>query len=728
MRTQNKFWWFVALALCVTTITFIILGVFFWQDLTPTEKHQFLALVKNHPTYFFMGAILIIAAVGFALDGALNNYILPLNRMLEESRIILSANPAHRLRIEGSRPVQQLADLFNLMAVRIETTHEQVALEVTTARDDIEREKTILAALVSELPQGVVICNMDHRIILYNRQTKHLFGVGSDAAETPAQVIVAAEHFIGLGRSIMELVDGDLIQFAMEDIRRNVAREDTAVASYFVTPGNAGRLIQTEMVPVLGAHREFIGYILMFEDVTERMESRHRMSRLLEHLITRARASLAGIRSAIEFIVTSPDIDADRRARLRNIIRDEAVTLSGILDESAAQLPAATRSSWPLMPIRLDDLRHALKQRCAIGANACLVDTPPVGDTLWVKADSYLLMTALGFIISRIVEQDGITRISVHGRIEGRFVHLDLAWKGTPVSMERLQKWQDAPLRVENTRLPMTLGQVIERHDGELIPWATSCSNEASGAGLSLLLPTLVPPPAAGQRRSAAVLSASRPEFYDFDLFSQPGQLPSTDSQPLAALTFTAFDTETTGLDPRGGDEIISIGAIRIVNQRLLREESFDQLVDPQRQIPWESVKYHGIQQDMVKGKPTVDRVLAQFHRFAADTVLVAHNAAFDMRMLQMKEAASGIYFINPVLDTMLLSAVVHPTHKDHSLDSIALRLGVAVEGRHTALGDAITTAEVFLKLIPLLEQQGLHSLMDARRASQKTYFARMTY
>ncbi|MFH1983655.1 MAG: exonuclease domain-containing protein [Pseudomonadota bacterium] len=726
MRTQNKFWWFVALALCITTITFIILGVFFWQDLTPSEKDLLLSLVKNYPTYFFMGAILIIAAVGFALDGALNNYILPLNRMLEETRIILSANPAHRIRVDGSRPVQQLADLFNLMAGRIESIHDQVSAQVATARDESEREKTILAAMVSELPQGVIVCNMDHRIILYNRQAKRLFEDG-DGPEPPDPTGAGTEHFLGLGRSIMGIVDGALIRFAMEDIRRNVARNDTGAACHFVTPGKNGRLIQSEMVPVFDAHGEFNGYILMFEDVTERMESRYRMSRLLEHLITKARASLAGIRSAIEFMVAFPDMDNLRRTRLRTIIRDEAVILSGILDESAAQLPAATRSSWPLTPVRLDDLFHALKQRCATGATACMVDMPPVGDALWVKADSYLLLTALGFIISRIVEHDGITRISVRGRIEDRFVHVDLVWVGTAVSMERLQKWQNASVRTDDTRLPMTLGQVIERHDGELIPCKPSCS-DPSCTGLRILLPTLAPPPEENQKRSAAVLTTSRPEFYDFDLFNQPGQLPSTDSQPLEALTVTVFDTETTGLDPRGGDEIISIGAVRIVNQRLLREESFDQLVDPQRQIPWESVKFHGINQDMVAGKPTVDRVLAQFHRFAADTVLVAHNAAFDMRMLQMKEASSGIYFINPVLDTMLLSAVVHPSQKDHSLETIAVRLGVTVEGRHTALGDAITTAEVFLKLIPLLKQQGIRSLMEARRASQKTYFARMTY
>jgi DNA polymerase-3 subunit epsilon len=228
--------------------------------------------------------------------------------------------------------------------------------------------------------------------------------------------------------------------------------------------------------------------------------------------------------------------------------------------------------------------------------------------------------------------------------------------------------------------------------------------------------------------RKLTILPRSRPEFFDFDLFNQPDQRPELDNQRLTELTYTVFDTETTGLNPREGDEIISVGAIRIVNGRLLRDEYFDQLVNPRRDVPTESIDVHGITSEMLADQPIIDKVLPNFYRFSEDTILVAHNAAFDMRMLQLKERETGVSFTQPVLDTMLLAAVVQPGQKEQDLEDIAQRLGISIIGRHTALGDAIATGEILLRLIPLLEQQGIQTLKQARAASRKTYYSRLKY
>ena len=220
----------------------------------------------------------------------------------------------------------------------------------------------------------------------------------------------------------------------------------------------------------------------------------------------------------------------------------------------------------------------------------------------------------------------------------------------------------------------------------------------------------------------------NRPIYYDFDLFQKSLSHPELNDVSIRDLNYTVFDTETTGLDPRGGDEIISIGALRIINRNILFDERFEQLVDPKRKISKASIAIHGIQPQVLEGCPTIDKVLPDFRSFCSDSVLVGHNVAFDMSFLKMKEVQTGIVFNNPVLDTLLLSAVVHPTQELHSLDSIADRLELEIDGRHTALGDAVVTAQIFLALLTLLEERGIFTLNQAFEASQKTHYARLRY
>lgn len=224
--------------------------------------------------------------------------------------------------------------------------------------------------------------------------------------------------------------------------------------------------------------------------------------------------------------------------------------------------------------------------------------------------------------------------------------------------------------------------------------------------------------------RRPGILS-DRPEFYDFSLFE--AQRSDRDlARPLGDLDYVVFDTETTGLDPSKGDRIVQISGVRLVRGAPTGEE-FNTLVNPGMSIPASSIRFHGITDDMVVDAPSVPDAIRSFRTFVEGSVLVAHNAAFDMKFLSAREAETGVVFDNPVLDTLLVSFILQPNHSAHTLDAIAARFGVNIsdEVRHTALGDARATTEIFVKMLPVLQRNGLGTLGRLLEASNRVFHIR---
>jgi DNA polymerase-3 subunit epsilon len=396
--------------------------------------------------------------------------------------------------------------------------------------------------------------------------------------------------------------------------------------------------------------------------------------------------------------------------------------MSERLRASTAQAAESLKARWPLEDMLGADLVAAAVRRIEAQAG-CRAAAGEVDRELWLEVDSYSLLQAVVCLAGRLVAEHEVRLVTLRLARAGARARLDLAWTGPALSTETLAGWETEPMQVGGDTLALTVRDVVERHDGAFWFERERVRHEAF---FRFLLPLA---PAGDHLDTAQLLrSGSRPEYYDFDLFERAEPARELADRRLAELNYTVFDTETTGLDPAGGDEIIQIGATRIVAGKLRRQECFEQLVDPGRSIGDASIAVHGIRPEMLVGQPTLDAVLPAFHAFARDTVLVAHNAAFDLRFLQLKEAATGVVFDQPLLDTLLLSELVHPQQASHGLEAIAERFGVAVLGRHTALGDAIVTAEVFVKLIPLLAERGIRTLGEALEAARRTRRAGITY
>ena len=175
----------------------------------------------------------------------------------------------------------------------------------------------------------------------------------------------------------------------------------------------------------------------------------------------------------------------------------------------------------------------------------------------------------------------------------------------------------------------------------------------------------------------------------------------SRDQRRLSDVTFLAFDTETTGLQPIV-HRLVEIGAVRF---RLDGHETatFQQLIDPHISIPPEVQRVHGITDAMVRGQPTVEQVIPQFIEFlgAPDTILLAHNALFDLGFLAMALTRLGIaYPPHYVFDTLDMARRLYPAWHSHSLEHVAARLKIANRAEHRALADARLVKDVFLAML----------------------------
>ncbi|MGH8830248.1 MAG: exonuclease domain-containing protein [Polaromonas sp.] len=689
--------------------------------LEAAEWAMLAAMLESRAALVLLLGLVLAGGLGYGASRLYRDRVEAPARLLEETQIVLAGDVHRELGAQGSAENRGLAQAVNDLVAQRTQLRQDVEAKVREASQHIEQEKSRLAALMSELMQSVVVCGLDGRVILYNNRARMQFRALS---QDPA--VAGGAELIGLGRSIYTVLDRKLIAHALESVQQRMQRGAASPSAQFVTTARAGQLLRVQMTPVRASTVDadspaITGFVLMLDNITRELEDESARDRLLYGLTESSRSSLANMQAALDML-EYPDLEAAMRERFLTVIRDETAAMSRRIQDLVASSADALKTRWPMEDMLGSDLVAAALRRIE-AAHQLPCSAVDLDASLWLRVDSFSLLQALVYLAGRLVDEFKVRHVDLRLCAAGERAHLDLIWSGQAMSTETVMSWEMDPMKIGGETTPLTVRDVVERHGGAF--WFER-ERVRHQAFFRFLLP--LASPQEQQDTADLVRSDSRAEYYDFDLFEASSQARALADRKLSELSYTVFDTETTGLDPSSGDEIIQIGAVRIVNGRLLRHEGFEQLVDPGRDIPAASIPIHGILPEMVRGRPTIDQVLPAFHAFAEDTVLVAHNAAFDMRFLRLKEQQAGVRFDQPLLDTLLLSALVHPSQESHRLEAIAERFNVTVMGRHTAMGDAMVTAEVFLRLLPLLAEKGIHTLGQARDAAQKTYYARLKY
>jgi DNA polymerase-3 subunit epsilon len=285
------------------------------QGIAETERGRVLASLDDPLGLGLLVFLALFAVTGLIARTLLRRHIAPPRRLIEGARIQLSANPSHRVELEGSDENQEIGRIVNAFSERYEVLKRDVEVRIREANAGLEEERNRLAALMSELTQSVLVCNVEGRILLYNQRAKQLLSGGSD---NKGDTVLAG--LVGLGRSVFGVIDRNLVVHALENVRYRLDQGDARPLANFVATSPSGTLIRAQMVPVFGQGQEISGFVLTIEDIKRSVEMEGQRDDLLQSLTQGTRASLATIRAAVENMVAFPEMDAERRSQFTHII------------------------------------------------------------------------------------------------------------------------------------------------------------------------------------------------------------------------------------------------------------------------------------------------------------------------------------------------------------------------------------------------------------------------
>jgi DNA polymerase-3 subunit epsilon len=608
----------------------------------------------------------LVAWIWFLFD---THIARPIDKVASAMRARAHAEVSQELRTEDARYLGDLAGAASATAATLASTRAGLTEAVQRETARLSSDKGKLEQLLADVPPAVLLCTGRHHLVFYN-------GVAR-------QLLAGSEHPVCLDRNVFDYLSEGPIRDAHHRLME--AADTDAVVDFLCLSPCGKRRLAGRMRLASDNEGDRGAYVMTLRDVTAEVAAYARRDALLADVFTRIRPALADLRRPV---------DADGSEAPREDIGAPVRVIEEILDNLEVRFESCRADGWPMAPANARELaRHVQRDLEARGLTITIR-----ADDVTLKCNTFDIVSLFGFLALKASEEFEADVFDFEITEQGDAARIELSWNGQEMGSEQLSSWLKLPVYDGGA----TCETLLKTHGSMAIPVSvTGRSGIAANIG-----PVVKSDPGGAD--------LTRNVVYDFDLLSRLHYDRISDAR-LDSLTYVVFDTETTGLLPEQGDEIVQIAAVRVVNGKRVKKEVFDLLVNPGRSIPPSATAIHGVSNAMVADAVDVAEAIRQFYRFAEGAVLVAHNAPFDMEFLHRREREVGLRFVNPVLDTVLLSATVFGQGETHTLDALAERLGVTIEesARHTALGDAIATADVFIKLKDMLVGQGISRFGD---------------
>ncbi|MDX1656783.1 MAG: PAS domain-containing protein, partial [Candidatus Competibacteraceae bacterium] len=359
----------------------------------------------------------------------------PLEVVAREVRTLTQSKQLDRpLRVPEGQRLGELPEAVEGMIDELRRSRREAVRAMATATARVEQEKGWLEMILLELvPNGVVVCSLDHRILLYNRPAGRLFHFS---------------HALGLGRSLFDLVAGEPVRHALERLQYRLHRVWQDVGPPFVCASRDARLMfKARIALILDQDRRPTGYVLSLEDLSAQLVELQR-SAARQRAVTRdMRGPLGSLRAAAENLAAFPDLDQQHRQVFQQIVLNETTVLSQQIEKLTLAWAdsSASRSGerWLMAEIHSPDLFGCVVRQLEEEQD---LQVTVAGEPHWLKGDSYSLVQVLVQLIKRLRQRQGNEDFTLEAGLGQSRAYLELRWQGKPVASSELNGWLDTPL------------------------------------------------------------------------------------------------------------------------------------------------------------------------------------------------------------------------------------------------------------------------------------------
>ncbi|MGB0864857.1 MAG: PAS domain S-box protein [Granulosicoccaceae bacterium] len=661
-------------ALLTIALVGLLPSLMLWLDLNAFEKQQLRHVLEPR-----LPLMLILAGVGLVVPVLFfgrfyQRHLHSLARVNRRLREALEADgQALALDSDLSPEEHTLLSNTNALMASVQQRRSILDRELSDSTATRARERVRLTALLNQISQGVMVCNLEGRILLANGIARSLLGKSTDHQ--------AAQS--ALGESIFALLDAELIAHALTIVRERLQSGTRAPHTTLSAMSRNGRMVRVRLATAVNPEDDQIeGFVLALDDIEAQHSQGNQRDKLLHGLNRETRNLLTRLRTGIDSLQRDPSAARHQRSLLTALGRDTARHCDH-LERLSFQRADQLAHTWPLEPILARDLLRAVQQQLhSQHQMAPPIDTVPEAG-LWLEADSFSLAKAIANCMAALQADWEMDKLGLNAETDRRhgLLLIDLYWG------EGVLRQEDFRSLATSTRQSVAVGgralvELIERHAGRA--W-------------------LEDPKSNGQRLRIALPLSEAPTGAEFEVpnskfdFSPKADTSASDKEPLLQHQYFT---------------VLAVGSERLSAADMARAESTLVALllaggKPQA-LAQKQLKHSTLSPQQQEQGPSA---LSEFSRNGA---FITHDA--NLLMGQLGAADRQLISQAGLLDTAAIAALLFPEDTTYSLYRVASRLGIETDIDDTT-DQVKLIARVFNRMLTRLHSQGIRSLPKLQKA-----------